>query len=601
MAGPLDVENINRRIAYYHHSDGCDKTGWDLTQMLRVPNSYNFKHMPAQAVRLKEFYNGRVYTLSDFDVYPELEQISQETILIPIPTQLPDETAHDILAALANSVHPRVNRLFSEVPTVDWSTNLWDLEQCLFEVGATPQQVFIVVREAACNKFSRDGRPDNVLWQEVQRAQAYHQRKGFGASVAQTRYVNSDRNLLSNEEVSVADDYGCFIDDYKEWGTEASDAPPQYHIGGALVILSSLMAANLKLDTSFGSIIPNVWLMIVADTTLTRKSTTMDMAMDVIVEVTPDALMATDGSVEGIMQAMSLRAGIPSIMLRDEFSGLLELMNKRDYYAGMMEMLTKLYDNKPYRRQLKKETVAIEDPVFIMYTGGVKEKLYSLIQPNHITSGFFPRFIFVVADADFNRIRPLGPPTERGVESRRIILDRVRDIHYAYSQVDRSNFTQSYRKLKLTDTAWRRFNAADEILQTIGMQSGTSDLLTPMLTRLGISGIKVASLLAGSEQLDGGPVTVDEIHIVKALSYLENFKEHAIQVVNNTGVSTTEKQLQRIFSFVEGADANGIARSIIMQKFGLMARDADVILTTLSQRGMVKLGRTGGTQMVAKV
>jgi hypothetical protein len=605
MGSPIDVEDTNRRIAYHHREDGCDVTGWDLTQMLRVPLTYNFKYDTPQQVKLVSFKRDNLYTLKDFNAYPELKQIDKKgKPARQLPAVLPNETAEQVLQAFDNSMHPRVWRLYKERPDQNWSSNMWDLELCLFEVGATPEQVFIVAKSSACNKFERDGLGDGVLWKEVLRAEEHFHKKGYGASVDNKKIVTSDRDILDDNERDIAHDYGTFIDQYAAWGTKASDAPSQYHIGGALVILSAIMSARLKLATSFGSIIPNMWVMLVSDTTLTRKSTTMDMAMDVITEITPNALMATDGSIEGIMQAMSLRAGVPSIMLRDEFSGLLEVMSsKGSYYSGMQEMLTKLYDNKPYRRQLKKETIEVNDPVFIMYTGGAKEKLYNLIQPSHISSGFFPRFVFIIADADFNKIKPLGPPTQESAESRIAIVDRVRDIHAAYngSTFNQSMLINQYRDIKLTDKAWKRYNAAEEIMQLIGYHSGVDDLLTPMMTRLTISGLKIACLIAGSEQLDGdGPVTVEEVHIIKALSYVEIFKSSAMQIVNNTGMSTVERQLRRVLESVQ-TSVDGTPRSTLMQRHGLMAKDADIILSTLEQRGLIRVENKGAARVVKPV
>ena len=282
MGSPWDVEDANRRIAYYHAADGCDRSGWDLTQMLRVPGTFNFKSAAPKAVKLLDYNTSRLYDLSDFSVYPEVEDVTAPKYQpLPKDTALPKETAEQILEDLANSAHPRVWRLFREVPATDWSSTLWDLEQTLFEVGASPEQVFIVVKDAACNKFSRDGLGDLPLWKEVQRAFAVYKRKGFSATYSDEPTISSDRDILTLEERTFAHEYPCFIDEYKAWGSQACDAPPQYHIAGACIIMSTLMAHRIKLATSFGSIIPNLWFMILADTTLTRKSTTMDMATDI--------------------------------------------------------------------------------------------------------------------------------------------------------------------------------------------------------------------------------------------------------------------------------------------------------------------------------
>src|SRR5262245_34550761 len=53
-----------------------------------------------------------------------------------------------------------------------------------------------------------------------------------------------------------------FIDAYAEWAHSLTDAPIQYHKATGAIILSTIMAPNICLPTSFGVFIPNIWVMI---------------------------------------------------------------------------------------------------------------------------------------------------------------------------------------------------------------------------------------------------------------------------------------------------------------------------------------------------
>jgi len=201
------------------------------------------------------------------------------------------------------------------------------------------------------------------------------------------------------------------------------------------MLLACLLAGSLRLPTSYGTVVPNLWFMILADTTLTRKTTAMDIAVDLIVEIDPDAILATDGSIEGLFQSLSTRPSRSSLFLRDEFSGLLEAMVKKDYYAGMAETLTKLYDGKFQKRVLRREVIEVRDPILNLFAGGIRTKIYELLRYEHVSSGFIPRFMFVAADSDITRLRPLGPPTERNVEARAAIITRLKDLVDHYDQL----------------------------------------------------------------------------------------------------------------------------------------------------------------------
>ena len=68
---PLSVdslEDINRRITYYLEADS---SGWDSTQVLRPPNTINYKHnVPVRSIKHQE----GLHLPSDFDAAPNIEK-----------------------------------------------------------------------------------------------------------------------------------------------------------------------------------------------------------------------------------------------------------------------------------------------------------------------------------------------------------------------------------------------------------------------------------------------------------------------------------------------------------------------------------------------
>ena len=49
---PSAYQELNRRIAYAYKDQGCDKSGWDLTQLLRMPETVNYKRPQPWDIRL---------------------------------------------------------------------------------------------------------------------------------------------------------------------------------------------------------------------------------------------------------------------------------------------------------------------------------------------------------------------------------------------------------------------------------------------------------------------------------------------------------------------------------------------------------------------
>ena len=389
---PGDAEDLSRRIAYYHHAEGADRSGWDLTQLLRIPFTTNFKHGDDPVLVLKA--NRNKYYVSDFSAYPVPPgyTLADE----PMPEEMGNESPDEILAYYRSQLNPMVHRLIDIEPEGDWSKALWTLEMALFESGLTKQQVFIVATSAACNKYRRDNKPPIQLWKEIVKAHARYEANIKPVS-AEAVIAGGPISipLLTEEERQRSQDDHTFVERYIKWAKSLGDAAPQYHQAGAFIALSTVLSGTVRLPTSFGTIQPNLWFMILADTTLTRKTTAMDIAMDLIAEIDSDAVLATDGSIEGLMTSLQTRPRRPSVFLRDEFTGLLEMIVKRDYYAGMPELFTKLYDGKMMKRVLRKEIIEIKEPCLIVFAGGIKSRITQLLKVEHVSSGFMPRFVYM--------------------------------------------------------------------------------------------------------------------------------------------------------------------------------------------------------------
>ena len=209
-------------------------------------------------------------------------------------------------------------------------------------------------------------------------------------------------------------------------------------------------------------ITPNIWGMILGESTLTRKTTAMRMAMDFLLQIDPALIVATDGTAEGLLSALSERPNKASIFYKDEVSGLFESMGKKDYLAGLQETFTALYDVPPITtRRLRKETIVIESPAFVTLCGGIPNRIFAAVDESFITSGYLPRFIIVSGDAGVEDRRDLGPPTEIDTTKKAGILNTIADIYETYATDMKQKiggqaiFMPPRYTAKMTPDAWK--------------------------------------------------------------------------------------------------------------------------------------------------
>lgn len=608
---PQAAELLSRKIAYFHKKDGADLSGWDLTQLLRVPGTKNFKYPDTPTVAITEVADdaskANAYALVDFKVYPEYQQyvVGEGTGDDPVPDTTSLEnggTPLELMNTYREHLNPLAFMMWEEMPEDNrWSDNLRALEMFLFEAGLPRAAVYYIVKDSACNKYRRDGRPDEHLWRDVCRAHQHHVNNIY----ASTENPERMKPLLTEEERKSIMGRETFVEKYIAWASEMSDAAKAYHQAGAFVMLSTLLCGNVVLPTSFGTMIPNLWFMILGSTTITRKSTSMDMAMDMLEEVDDEAVLATDGTIEGMMGILSTRGGRPSVFLRDEFSGMLDSMIKKDYMAGMPEMLTKLYDGKMMKRVLKKEIIQVRDPRLIMYTGGIKSKITQTLTLEHVSSGFMPRFIFITAESDVARIKPLGPPEDVSTMVRDSLINDLRAIkdHYQASVpmvIGESEVVLPVNvehKAILSKEAWIRYNKLEMDLVKAGMDSDIPVVLTPVGDRLAKSILKAAVLIAASRQFrTDHKIAVTLEDMLHAIRYGETWKQHAEDVISRVGISGEERIIDGIIEDIKNSGVVGVTRSTILRKYKLSARQGKEILDTIVQRGIVHIRLEGRHQ-----
>jgi hypothetical protein len=317
--------------------------------------------------------------------------------------------------------------------------------------------------------------------------------------------------------------------------------------------------------------------------------------MDLLEEVDSSVILATDGSIEGLMTGLSTRPGHPSIFLRDEFSGLLEAFSRKDYYAGMAEMLTKLYDGKMQKRVLKKEIIEVKDPVLVLFTGGIKNKVCGLLTHEYISSGFIPRFVFITAESDVDNVRPLGPPSAKDTTGRDQILSRMRRMQSFYNveptliMRDGKFVMQNpdHVDAELTPEAWSRYNQLEADMMRSALAANNPEIMTPTYDRLSKSGLKAAVLLAASNaEPDREETIVVELRdMLQAIEFVQMWRSYTNEIVERVGLTRDERLYDNILNLI--ARHPGSTRGHIMQHYRLNARSIELALQTLEQRGQI--------------
>jgi hypothetical protein len=397
-----------------------------------------------------------------------------------------------------------------------------------------------------------------------------------------------------------------FIDEYREWGEKASDAPGHYHDLSGFILLSSLLAGSIKLDTMYGTVRPNLWGLVLGDSTLTRKSTAMRMATDIMNFVDDEILIASEGSMEGILDELAARPSKTSVFWRDEVTGFLEGVRKKDYQSGMIEMFTHLYDAPPvFTRRVKKGPIRVREPIFIFFGGGIKEKMYQVMDDSYVYSGFLPRFLVVSGDTDLSALRRTGPPTGELVEFKQEMYARLNDMYRAYaisSEVqilNQQGTPQIEVEAILTEEAWELFGDVEYKLNEAAAKSNKSDVALPTFDRLSKSILKMSVLLAATRQKpEEGLLQVTTEDLLHSCRHVQDWGNYSIDLISNVGRTVLVRTLERVLGVIERHP--GITRGTIMRMTNLSKREMSEVEETLEDRGQIQVDKKhGGRQYTA--
>lgn len=193
-----------------------------------------------------------------------------------------------------------------------------------------------------------------------------------------------------------------FLRTYAEYVSACSDAPPVYHVGVGLTILSTLVGDDLRCPWTAGNTLkPNLYTLLIGPSRRTRKTTSVDAGINMLGIADPSLVIPTPGSYEELISQLR-RKSVGVLVLR-EFAHFLKA-TQRGYAEQQRTALMDLYDwpdERPFTRNLKKGETRIEGPICLSLLGGVStDTLFQLTDWSDWLGGFYGRMLFLHSDGE---------------------------------------------------------------------------------------------------------------------------------------------------------------------------------------------------------
>ncbi len=609
------IADASKRIAVGHIEDGCDKSGWIQTKLLRVPGALHTKTETHH--RVTATFHGDMYSLEEIeetyaDVSIDEVDIAQAE---PLPTDLPNA---DLLSGDARMT-PELWTFWITTPELgaDLSAMQWRMELDLFRAGFSAPEVFVLMKTSRVNKYApkRFGEPtssggtrphrtdpDGDLWKEVQRASVLWQDDPVQVEVAQEDvFLTANQRFLTDEEEQIVANTPSFIKEYVEWASSRTDAAPEYHRVLGFLLLASVYGDRATLHMSFGMLRLNLWVMLLGDTTKTRKSTARRLMLDVIhdvEEMTETKIdVGSDFTPEALTRTLGERDGMSSLVHRDEVQGYFKELLTKNHQSGAVERMTDLYDGR-VPVVLRNDNNAAQknrsNVVFNMLLMGIADQTARILTADHFRSGFLTRFLWTSAPnlemTDDRLIIKQGDPANR-------VNGRDPRMHQMAQQIYQRmrKLPRSGEPIYLHHEALERINkwllwmTRDVVPKT--REPGN---LEPSVQRMAHTLMKCAALLA----IHDGEKLVRKEHVLIALKYGEEWFETLRNMAESIADSEFGQAVNDIETFVHDGGDKRLMSTVYSKFRSFPKKQVDEWVESLVHQGRAQLQ---GQQLVLRL
>lgn len=589
LTSPISAEDaatLSHKISVAHKEDGCDQSSWIMTKVMRVPGTTHAKDVdnthPVEVIQ----FEGAVYTQGDLlEAYGDVQVNQYHVENKDLPTDLPSRIE------LQSQMDPVRLSMFMDEPEqgTDMSAYMWSTEQNLFEWGYTAPEVFVLMSDPTHNKYhpSRVGevtasgavrppRSDHrgALWVEVQRAEAAYigevPEEVLNEEPEEQEEETAFKFLTPEEEQEVLDN-PTFADEYTAWATSRTDAPAIYHRNLALSLLSCVYGNKARIHLRHGFEPLNLWLILLGDTTVSRKTTSvrlMEEVLNIYEDFTGTKVdIGADFSPEALTKKLGERDGLVSMINRDEVQGFFKTILGKTYMSDALDVLTNLYGGRVKQvLRTNKETAQEKRAatVFNLLLYGIAEQTAEQLNETNFQSGFLQRFTWVVS--------PPIPLTPERLANEQGSLDDLTD--QGQDTWAQNTALALMARLEKMDYAYQRIMFEPDAFARVGQWKNQvifesmadeeeRKSYTPTIQRMEMHIFRAAALLA----MHDGHEMVSMPYVLAAIKIAEDWYDGFQQMRRQIVGSDFAARTREVLLFIKSKGSKTVPKSHIYRRF----------------------------------
>lgn len=431
-----------------------------------------------------------------------------------------------------------------------------------------------------------------------------------------------------------------FIQEYISTFMNKSGGFPEFKYSGALAALSICADRRIYSPLSFSDVIPNIWLILIGQSSFSGKSTAFDEFLDLIQSAGIGNKLPDSFSRQSLIECL---AETPTAYYaNDEVGGLLKEMHKKGgHLNGLSDDLCKYYDNPKviHKRLTKKsgggDTFTANNVYMSVLMATTPLNFKNSTEPTDLESGLLARYLIVQPEGTPEYI-DVSISTISATQQTKALSTRLSEIWTAVHKFENLLFTPSTEALE-------RYNHWQRSLRD-HQQQESEDNLT-LSSRLRIYVFKLAAIYyIGSRQFikdanlkyqdlkaSGGNITfltdvadkepaayqavfkIPDIYFDEALKHVRDyFLPTSSHLLADSIQQNDNNHTNAVINALKRAPEHTLSRSQLSRRLSKYVHTAELdrilellqdelIVQTATDKSLDKLGRQRNTQIISLI
>jgi len=395
----------------------------------------------------------------------------------------------------------------------------------------------------------------------------------------------ADRYLedqLKSPDLKVKIPDNDFIEAYKDYAGQITDAPEKYHELLALSIIATVLGRQVYLKYGVFNLYPNLYIVLLGKSTVMRKTACLNLAKHIIRKFNNGLILPNDFTPEGLFNLLNDKpAGLISW---SEFGAFLINASTKSYQAGLKEFITEAYDCPDLlNKRLSGKEYSINNICLNITTASTIHWFTDRINESDTLGGFLGRFIYMPCKAEDKNGWYYMPQPESMALSNKLVID-IKTISELKGEFKISE------EAKTIQIKWLRSHENElEMLEDskgiIGFYARLSDYLLKFAMLYEISGNRTLEISEGS--------------MLRAVKMVNQLKKSIDELMSDHIAFTKEaKDMQKVLNLIKAGGT--IRRDRLLQNSNMTAKQLDEVLSTLIQSNRIIAFNVGEGQRRAR-